>query len=261
MAASLAGYYEITGWPDRGPCMVYGAYTDMLTPSVGVTLLAATLDYRRRTGKGQWIDLSQFETGVNHIPATVLDYTVNGRIATRRGNRDDRACPHATYRCQGEERWISLAVFTDEEWQALVQVMDSPTWARAERFATLAGRKANEEELDHLVAEWTQSHDAEQLESLLQQAGVPAGVVAKQSDLYEDPQLQAWGFFTWREHKVMGRSPYDGLMAHLSKTPGEVAPAPLLGEHYEEILKGILNYSDEEIAEMIGQGVVEMMLD
>jgi benzylsuccinate CoA-transferase BbsF subunit len=261
MAASLAGYYEITGWPDRGPCMVYGAYTDMLTPSVGATLLAATLDYRRRTGKGQWIDLSQFETGVNHIPATVLDYTVNGRIATRRGNGDDRACPHATYPCQGEDRWLAIAVFSDEEWQALIQVMDNPTWARAERFATLARRKANEEELDRLIAEWAQSHNAEQLEARLQQAGIAAGMVAKQSDLYEDPQLQDWGFFAWREHKVMGRSPYDGLMAHLSKTPGDVAPAPLLGEHYEEILKGILDYSDEELAELIGQGVVEMMLD
>lgn len=261
MAASLAGYYEITGWADRAPCMIYGAYTDMLTPSVGATLLAATLDYRRRTGKGQWIDLSQFETGVNHIPATVLDYTVNGRIATRRGNRDDRACPHATYPCQGEERWVAIAVFSDEEWQALVQVMGNSTWARAERFATLAGRKANEEELDRLIAEWSQSHNAEQLEARLQQAGVAAGVVAKQSDLYEDPQLQDWGFFAWREHRVMGRSPYDGLMSHLSKTPGDVAPAPLLGEHYEEVLKDMLNYSEEEIAEMVGQGVVEMMLD
>jgi len=139
--------------------------------------------------------------------------------------------------------------------------MGTPVWAQAEQFTTSVGRKANEDDLNRLITEWTQNHDAEQLESLLQQAGVPAGVVAKQSDLYEDPQLQDWGFFTWREHKVMGRSPYDGLMAHLSKTPGEVAPAPLLGEHYEEILKGILNYSDEEIAEMIGQGVVEMMLD
>src|SRR5260221_14647641 len=82
MAASLAGYYEITGWPDRGSSMVYGAYTDMLTPAVGAALIASSLDYRRRTGKGQWIDFAQFEIGVNYIPGTILDYTVNGRIAT-----------------------------------------------------------------------------------------------------------------------------------------------------------------------------------
>jgi crotonobetainyl-CoA:carnitine CoA-transferase CaiB-like acyl-CoA transferase len=261
MAASLAGYYELTGWPDRGPCMVYGAYTDMLTPGVGATLLAAALDYRRRTGKGQWIDLSQFETGVNHIPATVLDYTVNGRVATRRGNRDDRGCPHAVYRCRGDDRWIAIAVFTDEEWRSLMQAVGTPAWGQTQRFATQAGRKANEEELDRLLDAWTQTQDAEQVEALLQQAGVAAGVVAKQSDLHEDPQLQDWGFFAWRKHKVMGLSPYDGLMSHLSQTPGDVAPAPLLGEHYQEVLTGILKYTDEEVAELIGQGVVEVMLE
>lgn len=261
MAASLAGYYEITGWPDRGPCMVYGAYTDMLTPAVGAALITAALDYRRRTGKGQWIDLSQLETGVNNMPTTVLDYAVNGRIATRRGNQDDRACPHAAYRCQGDDRWLSIAVFTDNEWRALVQVMGNPAWARAERFATFASRKANEDALNQLIEAWTISQDAAQLEEALQTAGVPAGLVAKQSDLFEDPQLKDWGFFAWCDHKVMGRSPYDGLMSHLSKTPGQVAPAPLLGEHYEEILKGILNFSEEQVAELIGQGVVEMHLE
>ena len=261
MAASMAGYYEITGWADRGPCMVYGAYTDMLTPGVGASLIAASLDYRQRTGKGQWIDLSQFETGVNHVPVAVLDYTVNGRIATRCGNRDARGCPHAVYRCTGDDRWIAIAVFTEEEWRALVSALGNPSWARAERFATLAGRKANEDELNALIEEWTKNKEAEQLEPLLQQAGVAAGMVAKQSDLFDDPQLQDWGFFAWREHQVMGMSPYDGLMSHLSKTPGDVAPAPLLGEHYEEVLTGILKFSDEEVAGLIGKGVVEMMLD
>jgi crotonobetainyl-CoA:carnitine CoA-transferase CaiB-like acyl-CoA transferase len=115
--------------------------------------------------------------------------------------------------------------------------------------------------LDRCIEGWTQDQEAEQIEALLQQVGVAAGLVAKQSDLHEDPQLQEWDFFAWREHKVMGLSPYDGLMSHLSKTPGAVAPAPLLGEHYEEVLKGILKFSDEEIAEMIGNGVVEMMLE
>jgi crotonobetainyl-CoA:carnitine CoA-transferase CaiB-like acyl-CoA transferase len=261
MAASLAGYYEITGWPDRGPCMVYGAYTDMLTPGVGATLIAAALDYRRRTGKGQWIDLSQFETGVNHVPTAVLDYTVNGRIASRRGNQDDRACPHAVYRCQGDDRWIAIAVFTDDEWCVLVRTMGNPGWAQTEQFATQAGRKADEAALNAHIEAWTKTLGAEHVEAVLQHAGVAAGLVAKQSDLYEDPQLQDWGFFAWCEHKVMGRSPYDGLMSHLSKTPGEVAPAPLLGEHYAEILTGILKFSDEEVAELIGQGVVEVRLD
>ena len=261
MAASLAGYYEITGWPDRGPCMVYGAYTDMLTPGVGAALIAASLDYRRRTGKGQWIDLSQFETGVNHLPVAVLDYAVNNRIATRCGNQDARGCPHAVYPCAGDDRWIAIAVFSDEEWNALVRVIGSPSWAQGEKLQSFAGRKAHESELNDQLASWTKGHDALQIEELLQRAGIAAGVVAKQSDLFEDPQLTHREFFAWREHKVMGLSPYDGLMAHFSKTPGAVAAAPLLGEHYEEILTGILKYSDEDVAELIGNGVVEMYLE
>jgi benzylsuccinate CoA-transferase BbsF subunit len=258
LAASLAGYYEITGWPDRPPAIVYGAYTDMLTPGVGAVLIAAALDYRRRTGKGQWIDLAQFEAGVQHVPTMVLDFTVNGRAATRRGNRDDRGCPHGTYRCQGEDRWVDIAVFSDEEWRALVKFLGEPAWATAEKFASFASRKENEDGLDCLIEEWMQTRNAEQVAEGLQQAGVAAAMVATQADLHDDPQLQHWGFFAWREHKVMGLSPYDGLMHHLSKTPGEVSAAPLLGEHMEEILKGILKFTDEEVAELAGKGVVEM---
>jgi crotonobetainyl-CoA:carnitine CoA-transferase CaiB-like acyl-CoA transferase len=165
------------------------------------------------------------------------------------------------YRCQGDDRWIAIAVLTDEEWHALVQAMGRPAWASVEKFATQAGRKTYEVELNNRIEEWTQTQEAEPLEALLQQVGLAAGFVAKQSDLHEDPQLQHWGFFAWREHKVMGLSPYDGLMSRLSQTPGDVTPAPLLGEHYEAILKGILKFSDEEIAEMIGKGIVEMMLE
>lgn len=261
MAASLAGYYELTGWEERGPCMVYGAYTDMLTPAVGATLITAALDYRQRTNKGQWIDLSQFETGVNHMPTTILDYTVNGRVATRCGNQDAAACPHAAYRCQGHDRWLSIVVTTDEEWRAFVNVMDNPAWAHTPRFSTRDNRKVHEEELNRLISSWTEPQDALVLENRLQQAGVAAGLVAKQSDLFEDPQLKDREFFAWCDHKVMGRSPYDGLMSYLAKTPGAIAPAPLLGEHYEEILRGLLNFSEGQIAELIAQGVIEMHLE
>jgi len=233
----------------------------MLTPGVGAALVAASLDYRQRTGKGQWIDLSQFETGVNHVPVAVLDYVVNGRVVTRNGNHDDRGCPHAVYPCTGDERWLAIAVFSDDEWQSLVRVMGDPAWAQAEKFTTAVGRQANEAELDRLIETWTKTQDAALLESLLQAAGVAAGMVAKQSDLFDDPQLAHREFFAWCEHKVMGRSPYDGLMAQLGKTPGQVSTAPLLGEHYEEVLKGILHYSDEAIAELIGRGTVEMYLE
>jgi crotonobetainyl-CoA:carnitine CoA-transferase CaiB-like acyl-CoA transferase len=195
------------------------------------------------------------------VPVAVLDYVVNGRIATRNGNHDDRGCPHAVYPCLGDDRWLAVAVFTDDEWQALVRVMGNPAWARAAKIATASGRKADEAELDLQIEAWSRTQDAAQLEALLQSAGVAAGLVAKQSDLFDDPQLTHREFFAWCEHKVMGRSPYDGLMSHLTKTPGKVSPAPLLGEHYEEILKDILHYSDEAIAELIGKGTVEMHLE
>ncbi|RLC71048.1 MAG: CoA transferase [Chloroflexi bacterium] len=161
--AALAGYYHLTGWPDKDPAGPYGAYTDFIAMLYGEAIVLAALDYRRRTGKGLYIDLSQIEAGLQFLGPVLLDYTTNGRVRSRRGNRDERACPHGAYPCSGEDRWVTITVFNDNAWQRLCHAMGNPEWTRDPRFATFLSRKENEDELDSLIAEWTKNFTPEEL--------------------------------------------------------------------------------------------------
>ena len=163
LASSLAGYYQITGWPEREPVTPYGAYSDFVNPPNGFAAIVAALEYRRRTGKGQHLDLSQYEGAMHYKAPVIMDYLVNGRITIRNGNRDEVYVPHGVYPCKDEvraltgpgESWCAIAVTTDEEWEALCDAMGSPAWTQEARFATFANRKENEDELDSLLGEWT----------------------------------------------------------------------------------------------------------
>ena len=255
---SLAGLTYLTGWPDREPAMPYGAYTDTIAPRLGVSALIAALDYRRRTGKGQYLEISQYEAAIHFMAPLVLDYQTTGRIAMRRGNRSSVAAPHGVYPCHGDDRWCAIAATTDEEWRTLCKVMSNPPWTKEEKFATLLGRKNNEDELDQLIAEWTGTLPAEDVMVRLQEAGVPAGVVETGDDLYSDPQLKYRQHFRTLEHPEIGNHSYNTPAFRLSKTPCQLTmPAPCLGQHTEYVCTEILGMSDEELVELLSQGVLE----
>ncbi len=258
LAAALGGYYEVTGWPDREPAGPYGAYTDFICPPFALAALVAALDYRRRTGRGQYLDLSQLECGLQFLGPALLDYAVNGRIATRAGNRDPYACPHGAFPCAGEDRWVAVAVTSDREWRALCQVLGRPEWAEDPRFATFLGRRRHEDLLEGLIGEATRSWDPFDLMAALQAAGVPAGVVQRCSDLHRDPQLKHRGHWVTLDHCEMGPTVYDGIPFRLSETPGQLErAAPCLGEHTEFVLRELLGYTDEEVAELAAAGALE----
>jgi len=257
LMASLSGFYHISGWPDRDPAPPYGAYTDFIAPRFAACVLMATIDYRRRTGKGQYIDMAQYEAALHFLTPALLDYRVNGRVLGREGNCSFRSAPHGAYRCQGEDRWLVISVSTDEEWQAFCRVIGNPEWTRDARFATQLERLKHIEELDRLVESWTVQQEAEETMEKLQQAGVPAGVVQNCLDLHQDPRLAAWNFFRYLEHKEMGPSPYEGLQFRLSKTPGELrSAAPTLGQHNEYVFKEILGMKEEEIKKLTEEKVI-----
>jgi benzylsuccinate CoA-transferase BbsF subunit len=256
--AALSGFTHITGWPDRDPPVIFGAYTDSIAGRFGAATLLAALDYRRRTGKGQYIDLSQSEAGIQFLMPPLLDYDVNGRILERKGNRHPSAAPHGAYRCKGEDRWCAIAVFTDQEWEAMRQVMGNPTWAEEDKFATLLGRKRNEEELDSLIEQWTINYSAEEVMNRLQQAGISAGVVETAEDLHSDPQLKHRHHFWVLEHREIGNSTYDSIGSQLSKTPAELHKAAhTLGEDNYYVYTQILGLSDAEFVELLGEGVFD----
>jgi crotonobetainyl-CoA:carnitine CoA-transferase CaiB-like acyl-CoA transferase len=202
--------------------------------------------------------MSQYETGVHFLAPLVLDYVVNRRVAGRMGNRCPYAAPHGAYRCRGDDRWCAIAVFTDGEWGSFGRVIGNPAWASSPKFATLLARKENEEELDRLVEEWTVERSAEEVMGMMQAAGVAAGVLETGEDLLDhDPQLRHRHYFWELDHPEVGKYQAPGSSFVLSRSPCELRRAPLMGEHNEYALKEALGMSDEEIAEMVIEGVVE----
>jgi crotonobetainyl-CoA:carnitine CoA-transferase CaiB-like acyl-CoA transferase len=276
LAAALSGFYNITGWPDREPAGPYGAYSDFINPPNALTAIVAALEYRRRTSEGQHLDLSQYECGAHYLAPAVLDFLVNNRILERKGNQHVEYAPHGVYPCQeagissaGSEparseaarsggHWCAIAVTSERDWGALCGVIGNPPWVQDARFSTLAGRKENEEDLNRLLGEWTIQHGAHEVMRLLQESGVPAGVVQSQSDLWVDPQLEQRGFFQWLDHPECGPMPYDGFQFQLSDSPGKMRmPHALIGEHNELILKDFMGLSDDEVADLVIEEVLE----
>ena len=255
--ATLAGFAYLCGWPDRTPINPYGAYTDVIGPRFGAAMLIAALDYRRRTGKGQLLDMSQFEASVHFLTPLVLDYIVNHHVANRMGNYCPYAAPHAVYRCRGEDRWCAIAVFSDEEWQSFCRVIGSPSWTKEPGFSTLLGRKEHEAELDQLVEEWTINHTAEEVMTLMQREGVAAGVVKTTQEMYEDPQLKHRDHFWKLNHEGIGPlSHLRQATSYLSKTPAEARmPSPLIGQHTEYVCKELLGMPEEEYVSLLLDGV------
>lgn len=255
----IAGLPNFIGWPGKEPLPVgVSAYTDCISPRFATAALIAALDYRKKTGKGQLLDFSQFEAAIYFLAPAVLDYDINGREPERIGNSSPYAAPHGVYPCQGDDRWCTIAVSDDQEWTSLCREMGRPEYAEDPRFNTLASRKQNEDELNRLIGEWTVGLTAEDVMERLQAAGVPAGVVKNAADMYNDPQLRKRNIYWPMEHSEMGMFTHLGQSFQLSKTPSKAySPSPLLGEHTEYICTKLLGMPDEEFIDLMQKGVFE----
>lgn len=250
----LTGLNYITGWPDRTPTGPLTPYPDYVCGYLMVSLILAALNYRQRTGKGQHIDLSMVEATCQMATPLLLDYVVNGREQERNGNRLDRAVPHNAYRCQGDDRWCVITIFTDEEWSALCKVMGDPEWASDTKFATSLSRKENEDELDKLIEAWTVNYSPEQLTIDLQKAGIAAAVTYDFKDMFEDKHLWERGFLQTKSRSEIGEYYVSGPSFQMSETPAELRSAPLLGQDNEHVCTTLLGMSDMEFAELVASG-------
>lgn len=247
--AALAGFNDLTGWPDGEPGYL-GAYTDFVAPRFNVSLLLAALDYRRRTGCGQYFDVSQCETSMHWLAPMLLDYTANGRIATRAANRQAQAAPHGAYPCH-DDRWCVIAVRDEQEWAGFRAALGDPAWAREPRFARHADRKANEDALDALVTAWTRTLDPDTVMRRLQAAGVGAGVVQRGEELIEhDPQLRHRGFWQVLAHPTLGDYHAPQHAFQLPDAPLTLRRSRMIGEDTSEVLQSVLGMSEDEIAEL-----------
>ncbi len=255
--AAMSGLQNISGWPDRAAADIE-VYTDFITSRFVVPSLIAALLYRRRTGKGQYIDASQYEMAVQFMAPLILDKIVNNRVAGRMGNHHPNAAPHTAYRCRGDDRWCAIAVFKDKEWTDFCGVIGNPAWTKDSRFQTLSDRQTHEEALNGLIEEWTISRTAEEVMEQMQAAGVAAGVLKTVEDLMEhDPQLAHRHHYWKLDHPEIGEYAAWGPPFKLSKSPAELRSAPLLGEHNEYAMKDILGMTDEEIVELTIEEVLE----
>jgi crotonobetainyl-CoA:carnitine CoA-transferase CaiB-like acyl-CoA transferase len=265
----ITGFNALTGFPNRAPNGMGTNYPDyVINPMHTLVAILAALRHRRRTGQGQRIELAQLESSVAALAPALMDYTVNGRLQGRSGNRLPHAAPHGAFRCatikvqtpfgeRDEDRWCAIACFSDDHWSRLRTALGDPAWARDERFATLAGRKQHEDELEQRITEWTSERSPEEAMELLQAAGVPAAVVQNARDCLEDAHLRERGYYVQLEHPEAGRTTYDGSGFRLSKTPARFErAAPCLGEHNFQVATEILGLSPDEVADLIVEQVL-----
>lgn len=252
---ALSGLTYLSGYPGMQPAGWGFSYMDHTGGYMAAIAILMALHQRTRTGGGEHVDLSQIEAAITLTGAAILDYQVNGRASAPQGNssRHPAAAPHGVYRCadeHGHDRWLAVACYTDEQWDALVAAMGCPAWAAREELRGITGRLAAQAELDREIDAWTRPFIAQELMHTLQRAGIPAGVVQDHRDLTEhDQQIAQRGLYPTVTHELLGSYRVDGLPIRLSETPGGVRRrAPLWGEHSEEILAGVLGYSAERIA-------------
>lgn len=257
---AVTGLHNLCGYPDRDPVGTGTNFPDHVpNPTHAAFAVLAALWYRRRTGIGQHIDLAQIEPTISLLGPSVLDFTANGHIAERAGNQHVAGAPHGVYPCAGVDRWIAIAATGDAQWRALVDVLGAGELGGDARFADPLGRWRHRGMLDGLIAGATHNWQAAELMHRLQANGVPAGVVNDSADvLRSDPQIAQRGQWIYLQHAEMGETVYTGAPFQLSRTPGQLTrPAPLLGEHTEQVCREELGLSESEIAALYEQGVLQ----
>lgn len=254
---AYAGLAHLTGYEGGPPSGLGGYWPDYMIGVVIAFALMAALHHRARTGQGQRIEISMAEVMATMIPEAILDYTMNGREAVPLGNRHPHMAPHGVYPCRGEDKWVAIAVASDEEWQGLRRAMGDPDWARDPRFDGVAGRLADQELLDRGIAAWTRQLTHYEVMHRLQSVGVSAAPCLDPFELAADPQLREWGFLVEMDHPEVGRRRVAGLPGRFSGMPGYAySPAPLLGEHNQEILCGLLGLSPAEFERLVEDRVI-----
>jgi len=250
--SSLIGYY---GEPPIG--MTAMAYGDSNASIHAAFAIIAAIYHREMTGEGQEIDLSEAEAAASLLGAAVLDYGMNRRVPTPQGNRYPFMAPHNNYRCQGKDKWVSIAVKTDDEWQSLCRAIGNPQWSEDEKFADGLSRWENQEEMDKLITAWTSSHTSYEVMEILQKVGVAAVPVMNVEDQYFDPHFKETQSYIEVEYPLVGVEALYGIPWHLSETPGEIyRVAPALGQHNDYVFGELLRLPKKEIAQLVEEKVI-----
>lgn len=262
---SLGGLTYLTSFEEDQPIGPGYAQADHISGLYGAFAILAALEHRDRTGQGQYIDLSQYEVASSQIGPALLGVLANNQDLNPCGNQPDygMAAPHGCYKCLGEDQWCVIGVFNEAQWQALVHALGNPGWANDSKYASLARRKEHFNQLDEDLNKWTLKQTAQEVVELLQNAGVPAGVVQNAQELANDPHLLDRNFFIQIEHPSLGktisdRSPIKFIPDSPTDPYSEVdlKSSPLLGEGNQYVYMELLGLAEQEYTSYIQKGII-----
>ncbi len=257
---AVTGLHYLCGLPDREPAGTGTNFPDHVpSPTHAAFAILAALRHRERTGQGQFIDVAQIEPTISLLGPAFLDYTANGHVTERSGNQHIAGAPHGVYPARDTDTWIAISAPSENAWQTLLQMLENKSLAEDPRFNTMVARWKHRTELDAALGGVTAGHDAHELATQLQLRGVAAAPVQNAKDvLQHDPQLRAREHWMYLDHPEMGRTVYNGPPFRLSRTPGYPnRPAPMLGQHTDEVLKTRLQLDENEIARLRDMGALQ----
>lgn len=258
------GLPSITGYPGGPPHRAAGYIDDGTAAVYTAAAILAALNYRRQTGKGQFIDLSQAETITCMMGEAVMDYSMNKRVAKPAGNRHPSYAPYGCYRCKGHDMWVTIAVTSDDEWCSFCDAIGNPQWTRDDKFSDALSRWKNQGELDKHVEEWTMKYDHYAIQEILQSAGIAAGaVVSIEEQILYDPHIKDRGTYQYIQYPPSnnwpnGRvDPVFRVPWIMPRTPTRLTrPAPYTGRDNEYVFGQVVGLSREEMAKLTEEGIL-----
>ena len=253
---AFAGICHLTGYPGGYPCGIGGTWPDFQVGVAMLFVLLAALHHRDSTGEGQHIDLAIAETVTAMLPEAFMDFFMNGRDAGPIGNRDECMAPHGVFPVAGDDRWIAIAIATDAEFGALCEALGVPALATEARFARVGARLGNVELLEAEIAARTRGFDRDDLVAKLHERGLAAGPVYRVDELMADAAFRSSGMLVKLKHGESGERIVPGIPVRFSAFEPDYRPSPLIGEHSDEVLSGLLGYSADEIARLREQRVL-----
>ncbi len=255
--AGLAGLDSLIGYKGERVLGMQQAYADINAALFGAFAIQMGLYHRERYGEGQRIEVAQMEALLSTMPEPIMEADLNGRIPGPLGNSNPMMPVHNNYPCQGEDKWVSIAMATEEEWEEFCQAIGKPDWTQKEEFADNYKRSLHREELDGWIAKWTAEKTAAEVMETLQKAGVAAAPCADTEDRYFDPHFQEREIIVNVEHPATGVDFVPRVVCNLSETPGQIRrPAPMLGEHNNYVFGELLGLSGGEIETLVQEKVI-----
>jgi crotonobetainyl-CoA:carnitine CoA-transferase CaiB-like acyl-CoA transferase len=257
-----AGLTWLTGYPDDSPISPY-CVGDSNAGTHALSALLLAVEHRRRTGEGVTVDASMVDAALNVGAEQIVEHSAYGALLQRDGNRGPTAAPQNLYLTAdvdedgGRDAWVAVAVATDEQWSALRDALGCPGWAMDPGLTTAAGRRAHHDLIDEQLSAWCGERSGDEIVDCLWDAGVPVGRVMQPHEQASLPQLQARQFFEEVDRPLTGIARHSTVPFRLSRGPERFhrSPAPLLGEHTDEVLRG-LGVTDDELAELRELGVI-----